>query len=83
MTSGDATTTYAREGRSGVSEIAALKRRLARFRATAEPTLLAATTPTSGTGDGDDASMTTMPPIRVRRPVRYTSAKREEGRSDT
>ena len=83
ITSGDATTTYAREGRRGISEIAARKRRLARFRATAEPTFLAATTPTSGTGDDDGASTTTMPPIRVRRPVRYTSVKREEGRSDT
>jgi hypothetical protein len=27
--------------------------------------------------------MTTMPPLRVRLPVRYTSANREEGRSDT
>lgn len=81
-TSGDATTTYAVPSASSTRARASRKRRFARLRTTAPPTLRPATTPTRGGPPPPLAETTSTPPLRRREPVRYTRENSACRRSD-
>jgi hypothetical protein len=83
VTSGEAMKMYALDGSRRSRAAASRIRRLARLRCTALPTFFPATTPTSGLAVAPAPVMATMPWWRRRRPVRYSSEKRDPGRRAT
>lgn len=83
-TSDDAMTTYSAPSCNETSASAARMRRFARFRATAFPTLLPATTPTRGEPSCSRAPrMTVTAPMRRRDPVRKTCLNADLPLSDS